>query len=384
VIERLFGALMTFTGYNQESIDYVAACRKLRDFGFERALLYPLRFNTYSQDFLMGGDRPIWLPDDDLDAIKQLGYDIAPWTWVFEALDDGSERIRRGFRRDAASQPIPAWKIDQFQWYQYCTPFQTEFIQQAFAGTMQAMTWAHFDVTASIGLLECYALDHPAHYGHALDRRGDLLFLRELLGAETCGNRAVSSEGFRDCLTTAYDIGSTKLLPAWGQASFWTVPMTMLVYHDSTVHDWWELHNYNANSDNRFNHVSRFGRKVDGLPRDKAALDALYGCPPNVFPFGRQYRWLPQVAARKTESYTVRFKDAAVQEALAVALPVTRLHRRIGKLELMAHEFLSDDGALQATTFADGTRVMANFADEPRAVQGGTIAAKSWSTFTEE
>jgi hypothetical protein len=53
----------------------------------------------------------------------------------------------------------------------------------------------------------------------------------------------------------------------------------------------------------------------------------------------------------------VCFEDAAVQEALIAALPVARLHRRIGKLELLSHAFLSEDGAAQATIFADGTYV---------------------------
>jgi hypothetical protein len=157
--------------------------------------------------------------------------------------------------------------------------------------------------------------------------------------------------------------------------------MTMLVYHDSTVHDWWELHNYNANSNGAFSFPTRFGRKQDGLPRHKAALDALYGSPPNVFPFGRQYRWV-DFDARRTESYRVRLDDAAVQEALALALPVAQLHRRIGKLELVSHEFLSADGALQATTFGDGTRVVANFADSPRESDTGNINALTWRVQT--
>jgi hypothetical protein len=243
---------------------------------------------------------------------------------------------------------------------------------------MQAMTWSHFDVTATVSPLECYALDHAWHAGHALDKRADFALVRQLLGATTVGNRVVSSEGFRDQLTTAYDIGTTKLLPAHGAAPFWTVPMTMLVYHDSTVHDWWELHNYNANSHGPFEHVSRFGRKSDGYARQKAAMDALYGCPPNLFPFGRQYRWL-DLATRKTESYSVRFEDAAVQEALAAARPVARLHSQIGRLELLSHEFLTEDGAVQATTFAGGTRIMANFAETPRTVAGSAeIQALRW------
>jgi hypothetical protein len=209
-----------------------------------------------------------------------------------------------------------------------------------------------------------------------MDRRGHLAFLRELVGPAANGNRPVSAEGFHDGLATAYDIGSTKLLPAFGDAPFWTAPMTMLVYHDALIHDWWELHNYNAHAG--WDHLSPFGRKVDGMARQKAAMDALYGCPPNVFPFGKQYAWV-DIDARVTRSYAVQFEDTEVQQALAVALPVARLHRRIGMLELVSHEFLSQDGAAQATTFADGTRIVANFAEQAREVDGcGVVPPASW------
>ena len=42
--------------------------------------------------------------------------------------------------------------------------------------------------------------------------------------------------------------------------------------------------------------VLPFGRKVDGFAREKAAMDALYGSPPSVFPFGRQYTWVDKQA----------------------------------------------------------------------------------------
>lgn len=377
IVERLFGALMAFIGYNQGVFDYVGECRKLYKRGFDRVFIYPVRFNVHSTNFKMGGDPPIHLSDDEILAIKGMGYDVAPWTWVVEALDDGSDEIRRILRRDATGKTIPGWRIDEFQWYRCCTPFQVEFVKNAYRGSMREMTWVHFDVNASIGPQECYDLEHPGHLGYPLDRSADLKFLRDLLGPETNGNRVVSSEGFRDCLADVYDIGTTKLLPAYGEEPFWTVPMTMLVYHDVMIHDWWELHNYNAHGGG-FKSRSRFGRRAEGYPRDKATMDALYGCPPNVFPFGRQYRW-SDFAKRRTESFSVRFEDPAVQEALDIALPVAKLHSRIGKLEMLSHEFLTEDGAVQATVFSDGTRVIANFSDEACYVKEvGRIEAKSW------
>jgi hypothetical protein len=374
-VARLFGALMAFVGYNASDTDVVAGSRRLRDFGFERVFLYPARFNQYATEFRMGGDPPIRLSDAEIAALRELGCDVSPWNWVFEALDDGTPERRRLYLRDAAGDAVPFWKIDQYQWYICCPSAQPAYMRAAYQADMRDMTWGHYDVSATFGLLECHALDHPGHAGRPLDRRAHRAFLRELLGPSTNGDRPVSSEGFNGPLAGAYDIGTTKLLPAFGDAPFWTVPMTSLVYHDMLIHDWWELHNYNAHAG--WDHVSVFGRKVDGFARQKAAMDALYGCPPNVFPFGRQYAWV-DIEKRVTRSYAVRFDDPPVQEALAAALPVARLHRRIGMLELVAHEFLSEDGAAQAATYADGTRVIANFADTPR--DAGFLPPLSWRT----
>jgi hypothetical protein len=368
---------MAFVGYNQDQIDYVDACRGLRSAGFDRVFVYPVRFNTYSDRFLMGGDRPIHLDDGAVAAIRALGFDVAPWTWVYEALDDGSADLRATFSRDAAGQPIPHWRIDAFQWYLCCTPFQRQFVRRQYGGAMASMTWTHFDVNATIGPRECYAVDHAPHLGTPLSRAADQDFLRELLGSATNGDRVVSSEGFRDSLADVYDIGTTKLLPAWGDSPCWTAPMTMLVYHDVLVHDWWELHNYNAAGG--FVATSRWGCQRDGAPRHKAAMDALYGCPPNVFPFGRQYRWVDR-AACTTESYAVRLHDSPVQEALAAALPVARLHRRTAPQELLSHAFLTEDGAVQRTAFADGTVVFANFGDRAATVpQVGRLGPVCWA-----
>lgn len=375
-IERLFGSLMTFIGYNASDVDYLTGFRRLRDYGFDRALVFPVRFNHYSQDFQMGGDAPINLDDEMIETIKALGYDVAAWTWVHEALDDGSPDRQRRYLRDPSGMPKPQWKIDNQQWYVCCSSTQPDFVRSSYAGPMAEMTWAHFDVSASIGLAECHAADHPHHLGHPMDRRADLTFLRELLGRSVNGNRPVGSEGFNDALATAYDLGTTKLLPSFGGSAWWTVPMTMLVYHDSMIHDWWEVHSYNVHGN--FDHVLPFGRKVDGFAREKAAMDALYGSPPNAFPFGRQYKWVDE-KARTTSSYSVEFDDPPVQEALSAALPVARLHRRIGPIELVSHEFLAEDGSVQATTFADGTRVVMNFGSATyEDAQAGSVEGVSW------
>jgi hypothetical protein len=83
------------------------------------------------------------------------------------------------------------------------------------------------------------------------------------------------------------------------------------------------------------------------------------GCPPDVFPFGAQYGYTGH--GKETFLYKFRFEDPEVQLALKAALPVARLHRRIGQQEMVHFKILSEDGYIQESAFADGTHIVANF-----------------------
>lgn len=373
MVRELFGALMAFVGYNRsDETDYVGSARRLREAGFESVFYYPLRMCQYSLGFKMGGNDPIWLDDATLEALRGVeGAHPGPWGWCVEGLDDGSQAMRDLFLLDRDGRPVPNWQIDQFQWYLVCTPYQAEHMKRRFQADMKAMDWVHYDVSAMWAGLNCFNTDHALHGGRPLGRIGDVNFVRELFSRQTVGNRVVSSEGFGDHYAAWYDIGTTKLMPIGGERPLATpIPMTMLVFHDSCIHDWWEVHNYNAHVGFPVTHLPHgLGRTGSGLPRLKAALDALYGCPPNLFPFGRQYSW-SNFARRESYSYAVRLEDEPVQEAIAAALPVAKLHKKIGMCELVCFELLSEDGLVQATRFSDGTRVVANLSDRPQEVPG--------------
>lgn len=379
MVENLFGALMAFIGYNKTAdIDYIASARALYDRGFERVLYYPVRMCQYTQDFKMGGDYPIWLSDQEIAAMKTVpGALVAPWGWFVEALDDGTAAMRRMYRHDTSGAPTRGWKIDDFQWYHVCVPYEIEAARQRFASDMAAMDWIHYDVAAMRNGQECHNRSHELHGNAPLGNRRSRELIAELLGAPVNGNRIVSSEGFVDRYAAHYDIGTTKLIPQWGDAAFIPVPLTMLVFHDSCIHDWWEVHNYNKHPfvDTRDEHVGIVG---SGRPFKKAAMDALYGCPPNVFPFGKQYGWV-DIETRRTFSFLVRLTDAAVQDALAAALPVARLHKKIGMAELLSFDFVTDDHAVQTTLFSNGTRIVGNIGDaDAHTPEYGAVLANSW------
>ena len=365
-LERLFGALMCFIGYCQDDVDYVEGCKRLKAYGFDRALVYPVRFNAYHEGIWMGGQPAIHLGCEVVDAIQSLGYDVAPWSWLNEALDDGTERIRRMFRRNPQGEVMKHWAIDEQQWYHVCYSFIKEYQKNALEGPISDVTWDHFDVLSCVPPLECYALDHPNHLGRPMSRSQEREWIKGTFLADRARGMAVSSESFNDAYSLEYDLGSVKAWPQYGPWPFWPVPLTMLVYHDSLIHSWWEVHNYNSPWFGRTRVVSPFFEYGGGRPRLMAALDALMGCPPDVFPFGAQYGWTGR--GRETFLYRFRFEDPEVQVALREALPVARLHRKIGKLEMVHFDILSEDGYVQESAFSDGTRVIANFS---RDVYGG-------------
>lgn len=382
ILEKLFGGLMAFIGYNKApEVDYIASAQELHDYGFDTVLYYPVRMCNYSLGFLMGGDQPIWFSDEDIRRLKAVpGALVAPWGWFIEGLDDGSERMRSMYRRQADGSTYRGWTIDHFQWHTVCTPCQVEESRRRFATDMQAMDWIHYDVNATLGLRQppCHCREHAQHGNRPLTGEADVEWTLRLLSPETNGNRIVSSEGLVDRFAMCYDIGSTKFMPSCAPSRFIAVPLTGLVLHDSIIHDWWEASNYNEIPGLPIREAARGRMFGSGMPAKKAAMDALYGCPPNVFTFGRQYAWT-DIESRRTFSFCIRLDDREVQRALKAALPVAKLHKRTGKQDLRSVEFLSADYAVQATTFSDGTRVVANIGDWDREVDGlGMIPANSW------
>ena len=262
------------------------------------------------------------------------------------------------FRKDPAGNITPHWSIDDQQWYQVCYSFLAENQKGPLEREIADMTWDHFDVLACVPGMECYATDHPNHLGHPMTRSESKEWVRKVFLLDQQYDRMVSSENFNDSFSMEYDIGSVKAWPQFGNWPFWPVPLTMLVYHDSLIHSWWELHSYNNGWRGRTS-APRLFEYGGGRPNLMAATDALMGCPPDVFPFGAQYGYVGK--GKETFLYKYRFEEPEVQLALRQALPVARLHRRIGKLEMVHFKILSEDGYVQETAFSDGTRVVANF-----------------------
>jgi len=66
-----------------------------------------------------------------------------------------------------------------------------------------------------------------------------------------------------------------------------------------------------------------------------------------------------------------RTQEQRFKETLAL----DRFHARVGADRMVDHRFLTDDRLVERTEFSSGVAVTANFADEPRTVDGKTVAA---------
>jgi len=374
-LNNVFGALMCYIGYCQDDIDYAENFKKLKAYGFDRALIYPVRFNTYNQDFKMGGVDPINLSDSDIAQIKNLGYDVAPWTWINESLDDGSEYINKIYRNNHSGDKNLTWQIDGFKYYNICTSYLEEFYLSQKKDGMKDMSWDHFDVITCATNNECHAKNHESHMGRILTKTEDREYIRKLLLSARESTGPVSSESFNDAYSAEYDIGSVKAWAQYDNFMFKPLPLTMLVYHDSIIHSWWEVHSYNSKYFGA--DLSPFYQYGGGRYELQATMDALYGLPPDVFPFGAQYGWTGN--GKETMLYRFRFGDTETQHALKLALPVAENHAKVGMLEMTDFEFLTDNYNLQKTTFEDGTAIYANFGlNQTYHKECGSVYPRSW------
>jgi hypothetical protein len=77
----------------------------------------------------------------------------------------------------------------------------------------------------------------------------------------TIRNHALELTVADDGAAALRNLGSAKL-PVPVHADWYAVPMTALVYHDSMIHDWWEVHNYNNP-----NHRNQFGSASVRFPQ---------------------------------------------------------------------------------------------------------------------
>ncbi|MBI4024309.1 MAG: hypothetical protein HY360_04965 [Verrucomicrobia bacterium] len=373
-LEKLFGAAIVFVGYHHDpDLDYAAGFRRLKQMGIDRAYVFPI-FMASTLD--MGTAMGVRLTDlrQHLPLLDELGYAAGSFLYIMDGPKLAGPDPCADLFLDREGHPILKWTIKDLNWFMLSISKRMEWSRYYLDRDHAGLSGVHYDVLATTALREDH---HPARL---MDARADRENRKALLQSACDRGLIVSSEGFWDHMTPSYDLGNSKYAHALGGEEYCVVPMTMLVYHDSAFHVWWEVDNYN-NPEHRSQGGRGWQRRFamgGGFPQPQAAMDALMGTPPDIFPFGMQYNYVPHNHPQ-FYLYKFRLEDAAVLEAIECAKPVMALHRRIGKLEMIAHKLHRPDGAIQEAIFADGTRVIANFANVALEAPGaGRMAPESW------
>jgi len=219
------------------------------------------------------------------------------------------------------------------------------------------------DTTTASPLRECYSPQHPL--SRTQDRENKMALLDYVSKAQTL---VTGSETGMDMAVPHLDyfegmmsLGPYRLSDAgynltqvekpqddyfrFQVGPFYRIPLFELVYHGCVV-DYW----YWGDSSNR--------QPDDWDARD--LFNALYGTPP---------LWImdPDRWEKDRERFLRSYQTA------------TPVARQTGYSEMLSHAFLTADHTVQATVFADGTKVWVNFGEKAyRLKSGAVLGPKSW------
>ncbi|MGD0123775.1 MAG: hypothetical protein ABSF46_00350 [Terriglobia bacterium] len=345
-LSKMFGAVLIMLGYLHDTeADYSGTFRKLKQRGVEKAYVYPVNyFNLNGTDELYPGYKWIHLGRGILDELDRLGYLYAPWVWLNEILGTSPYFQDSLTIHHADGSKSLGWKIGELQWYNSHEGRVLEILKEAAPELRAKYTAAHFDVLNAGPCLENYG-------SWPYDRKMDSEYRDGMFAQFSLHDRVVGSEQNKDWAVPYKHFGTNKLPGPYGtDAPFWPVPLWQLSFHDAVMTTWWEHSTYN---DPELGHDFS-GREI----RRRSLLDTLTGDLPSVCPVGRMYGWVkPGDPDRKIFVYRYNFDDPVTLKAVDAAVEVARFNARHATDDLVSHEFLSEDGQRQQTSYASGTKV---------------------------
>jgi hypothetical protein len=136
--------------------------------------------------------------------------------------------------------------------------------------------------------------------------------------------------------------------PSWDQYEQWgigherRVPLWELVFHDCVVTTWY----WGDSSDFLLEAAPEVTAKKD-------AFNILYGTIPMMWS-DREESWV-----QNRKGFLRSYRNTC------------KVHEAVAEAEMVSHEFVTADRAVQRTRFSDGTEVVVNFGEKPREVEVG-------------
>ncbi|MFA6563899.1 MAG: glycoside hydrolase [Verrucomicrobiia bacterium] len=389
---------------------YVALCKRYRAYAKERGLIVPFTEKLKKNPNLkrLFGAPDVWgdatlafareakaagvekmlihgkpAKPADMRAINDLGYltsEYDNYTDILQAKDGKVDSSHAMLPDDAVlkndQQRMTAWLTwDKKTQYMKRCPMLWVDAAKATAEKVLA-EWPFIgrfiDVTTAEGMYECYDPKHPMtrtqkrECGPALHRvfRDRKLVMGGEHGIWWCVPVVDYIEGIQSGGYASWPAGHLihpktkdqefegawgKLKTKWETYAQWGIghesraPLWELVFHDCIVSTWY------------------WGDASDWL------LDAAPEITPKKDAFNILYGTIPLLWANKEGSWR---KDRAV--FLRTYRNTCKLHETLATAELLSHEFVTADRAVQRTRFSDGTECVVNFGEKPyRAAFGG-------------
>ncbi len=379
---------------------YVALAKGYRDYAKENGLIVPftekLKKNpniarafgapdvwgraslTFAREAKAAGVEKMLIhgtaPAADMKAINDLGYLTSEYDIyqdVMPAKDDSEIASRLEIVLDnvvlrADGTRMPAWLTwDKKQFMKRCPTFWLRTAQRVIPKALAEHPYLgrFIDVTTAEGLYECYDEKHPLNKTEKRQRGADLLGYVRSLGLVTGGEHgrwwAVPYldyiEGMMSGGSTSWPAGWLKRpktkdeaftdpggrpFPKWEEYAKWgigheyRVPLWELVFHDCIISTWY----WGDSSDFLIAAAPEVTAKKD-------AFNILYGSMPMMWA-NEEGSWL-----KDPELFLRTYRNAC------------KLHEVLATAEMLSHEFVTPDRAVQRSRFSDGTEVVVNFGE---------------------
>jgi hypothetical protein len=318
----------------------------------------------------------------DMKAINELGYLTSEYDIYQDVMGikDESEIASRAewvpenvvLRADGTR--MPAWLTwDKKQFMKRCPTFWLRTAQRVIPKALAEHPYLgrFIDVTTAETLYECYDEKHPLDKTEKRKRGEELLSYVRSLGLVTGGEHgrwwAVPYldyiEGMMSGGSTSWPAGWLKRpktkeeaftdpngrpFPKWEEYEKWgigheyRVPLWELVFHDCLISTWY----WGDSSDFLLEAAPEVTAKKD-------AFNILYGTMPMMWANG-EGSW-----AKNREMFLRTYRN------------VCKVHEKVATAEMVSHEFVTADRAVQRTRFSDGTVVVVNFGDRVYEAQVG-------------
>jgi len=333
--------------------DKVAVCQRFRDAGVKKLLwsgagsaeqitaINGLGYLTSRYEIY----QDTWPPDDPPRA-RHVGYpDDVIW------------------RADGSLQPgwVSKRKDGDYQGYVNCGLTHRRQAQESVPAELQEKPYKcrFIDTTCAAPVYECYNPKHPATRAQELEGKYSMLEyisgdLGLVLGTETGIDWSVPVVHYYEGMLS---IGRYRLPDAGRNmiqykppterfmkfqiGPYYRLPLWELVYHDSVVAHWY---------------WGDYNNKAPEVWDQRDLWNALYGTVP---------MWM----------FNGETLDASFDRFMQSYRNTCPFAERVARDEMLSHEWLTDDHAVQQTTWSSGVRMVVNFGEQPHRLEdGGEVA----------